>query len=256
MRKFFALILALLLFALPALGDETEDMVRVTLSDDGITVDGTGAAAEGSVLKITLPGVYELTGSLSNGQVLVCNDMTEKITLVLNGVSIHNENAPAVYIQTSPERVTLSTVGDTENKFSTGESFRDSADGEPDAVIYSTADLTLTGKGILEIVSAGQNGVASKDDLKIKGGTLKVDARRHGIRGKDSVEIYDGDITITAGKDGIRSTNTGRTDRGFVEISGGSIHITCGDDPIQAVTRISVLGGTVDVKLVSEADDD
>ena len=39
----------------------------ITLSDDGIAVDGTGATAEGSVVTISQAGEYTVTGSLSDG---------------------------------------------------------------------------------------------------------------------------------------------------------------------------------------------
>lgn len=256
MKKILCLIcVCLLMICSVAFAEESEPTVRVTLADSGITVDGTGAEAQGSVLTITLPGVYELTGSLSNGQIVITNDMTEKITLILNGVSVTNEEGPALFVRSSPERVTLTTTADTENTLASGEAFRSPADGDPDAAVYSTADLTISGKGILNVTAARVNGIVSKDDLKIKGGTLNVKAGKHGIRGKDFVEIYDGVITIDAVKDGIRSTNTKRADRGYVEITGGSVSITCGDDPIQAVTRISVSGAAVNVTLVPEKDD-
>ena len=43
----------------------------ITLSDDGIAVDGTGATAEGSVVTISQAGEYTVTGSLSDGQIAV-----------------------------------------------------------------------------------------------------------------------------------------------------------------------------------------
>lgn len=256
MRKLLCFFCAcLLLICSAAFAADSEETVRIMLSDGGITVDGIGAEANGSILNITLPGIYELTGTLTDGQIVITNDMTEKITLLLNGVSVTKEDGPALYVRSSPERVTLSTVTGTENTLASGERFRAPADGEPDAVVYSTADLTITGKGILNVNAARVNGIASKDDLKIKGGVLNVTAGNHGIRGKDCVEVYDGVITINAVRDGIRSTNTKRADRGYVEITGGSVDITCGDDPIQAVTGITVTGASVRVKLVPEKDD-
>ena len=258
MKKLLTILCAclLLLCQVTAMAENSGETVLITLADSGITVDGIGAEAEGSVLNITLPGTYELTGTLSDGQIVITNDMPEKITLILNGVSVTNEKGPALYVRSSPERVTLTTTADTENTLASGKSFSEAADGDPDAAVYSTADLTITGKGILNITAERVTGIGSKDDLKIKGGTLNVTAGKHGIRGKDYVEIYDGTINVSAGKDGIRSTNTKRSDRGYVEITGGNISIACGDDPIKAVTRISVTGGTISVTLVPEKDDD
>jgi len=43
----------------------------ISFSDQTITVDGSGAAADGTTLTITQPGTYILSGTLSGGQVRV-----------------------------------------------------------------------------------------------------------------------------------------------------------------------------------------
>ena len=50
-----------------------------------VTINGSGAAADGTVVTITAPGVYKLQGSCAVGQVLVEIDKAEKAQLVLAG---------------------------------------------------------------------------------------------------------------------------------------------------------------------------
>ncbi len=62
------------------------DATVVTLEDGGSTVDGAGAAVDGDVVTITAPGTYLLSGTLSDGQVVVDSDADGKVVLVLDGV--------------------------------------------------------------------------------------------------------------------------------------------------------------------------
>ena len=77
-------------------GYDESTATRVTLSGDSIVVSGAGASASGSVLTITEEGVYLLTGSLDNGQIVVDAADTAKIQIVFDNVSIHcEEHAPS-----------------------------------------------------------------------------------------------------------------------------------------------------------------
>lgn len=73
--------------------------VSVFLSDGGCTVSGSGAAADENGVVITEAGTYILSGKLSDGSVRISAGKDIKIQLVLNGVSVHNESGPAIYIQ-------------------------------------------------------------------------------------------------------------------------------------------------------------
>ena len=107
-------------------------------------------------------------------------------------------------------------------------------------VIYDTT-LSEDGSTLeLKVTAGDMDGIVSKDDLKIEGGQITVNAPRHGIRGRDFVEISDGDITVTAGKDGIRSNNDKEADRGYISVLGGKIRIICGDDPFDFVTALNI----------------
>ena len=178
-----------------------------------------------------------------------------KITLTLNNVSIHNATGPAIYVRQCRPRLSLLLAEGSANTLSTGESYQLETEDEPNGVIFSKADLTITGTGALNINAGYMDGIVSKDDLRIKGGVLTVTAPHNGIRGKDGVEIYDGAITVTAGNDGIKSTCKNNAERGYVEISGGTIVINCGDEPISAVTRFNMTGGSLVSTITPDEDE-
>jgi hypothetical protein len=56
---------------------------------------------------------------------------------------------------------------------------------EPNAAIFSKSDLTIFGAGSLNVDGNYNDGIASKDGLIIKSGTISVTSVDDGIRGKD-----------------------------------------------------------------------
>ncbi len=213
----------------------------ITLNGDSIAFEGYGVTVDGTKATVTLPGVYTISGTLNDGQIIVDCVMNEKVELLLAGATIHCEKSAPINIVKSEKRTTIRTAADTQNALTCGKIATSGTDG----VIYSKGDLTLTGEGALSITALDVDGIVSKDDLRIKGGYITVETPEDGIRGKDSVEIYDGHITVIAGGDGIKSTNETDAGRGFVQISGGEISITYGDEALQCVTRLEIIGGTI-----------
>ena len=97
----------------------------------------------------------------------------------------------------------------TTNTITDGDSytFEDSTTDEPNATIFSKDDLTIRGNGTLTVNANYNNGITSKDDLKITGGNITITSADDGLMGKDSITIKGGNITINASGDGLKSTN-------------------------------------------------
>ena len=60
---------------------------RIILNNDSITVDGTGASASGSIATITSAGTYSISGTLTDGRIIVNTQDQETVKLILNGIS-------------------------------------------------------------------------------------------------------------------------------------------------------------------------
>ena len=76
----------------------------------------------------------------------------------------------------------------------------------------------LNGTGTLEIVSSNGNGITSKDDLKVTGGTYSITSLMDGLEANDSIRIAGGDITITTNKDALHSENEDDSSLGYIYI--------------------------------------
>ena len=131
------------------------------------TADLTGAEKitvnDGETYTISKEGVYVVTGSASNAQILISAGDEDKVQLVLDDVSITNESTPCIYVQNA-DKVFVTTT-DSENTLTVSGAFTADGDTNTDAAIFSRDDLVVNGTGTLNI-SSSENGISSKDDLK------------------------------------------------------------------------------------------
>lgn len=220
---------------------------RIELSDEGSLIDGDGASVKGSVVSITEEGTYLVSGSLSNGLLVVETTDDVKVQVVLDGVTIHNETGPAFLVEDT-DKIFVTLADGSENTLSDGASHEMSHDdNDHNAVIYSHSDISFNGSGTLQINAGYKHGIVSRDDLIITGGNYVISAPGDALKGKDCVKILDGSFELKAGSDGIQSHNSSDETRGFVSIDGGSFVIDCDHDGIQAETVLRIVGGDFEI---------
>lgn len=195
-------------------------------------------------------GVYVLSGDVDNVTVTVEAADDAKIQIVLDGVSITNEDAPAIYVKAADKVFVTST--DSENYMEVSGSYVTDGETNLDAVIFSRADLTLNGTGTLDIVSGQGNGISSKDDLKITGGAYTIESSADALEANDAILIHDGTITIDTQKDGLHSENEEDTTLGNIYIEGGTLTITAADDAITGNNLVQIDGGIINIKSAVE----
>lgn len=200
-------------------------------------------AADGKVIDITDEGVYTISGNAKNCTFRINADDSAKIQLVLDGVTVENEDFPAVYVL-SADKVFITTT-DTENSLTVSGQFRSDGENNTDAVIYSKDDIVLNGTGTLNVISYYGNGISCKDDLKITGGTYNVNTALDAFEANDTISVYDGNFSIKTNKDGFHCENDEA--EGTVTVSGGTFSISSGSDGIQACALLQIDGGEFDI---------
>lgn len=226
---------------------------KIALTGQGATVSGEGAAVEGSTVIITAAGTYVVSGELTAGSLTVNAGDADKVQIVLSGASIRNEAGPALNIQQA-DKVFVTLAAGSQNTLADGASYTlAEGEDEPNAALYSKADLTINGTGALTVEGNYRHGVNSRDDLVVTGGTLTVTAKEDGLRGKDCVKVADGSFAITAGGDGVKSNNDEDPTRGFVSIDGGTFAVEAGDEGFQAATYLRLAGGDAQIKAADHA---
>ena len=198
--------------------------------------------SDGETVTIKTGGVYVIKGTASNAQILVTASDDDKVQLVLDGVSITNESIPCIYVKNA-DKVFVTTT-ESENTLSVTGTFTADGDTNTDAVIFSRDDLTLNGKGILNI-SSTDNGISSKDDLKITGGTINIACTSDALEANDSILMADGTVAVSTSKDGLHAENDEDNTKGYIYIRGGNLTVEAGDDAVHATTIAQVDGGTL-----------
>ena len=210
---------------------------------DGVTVeDGT--------LTITKAGTYKLSGEYQ-GQIKVETADSDAVRLVLDNANITNSSGAALNVVNADEVILYSASGTT-NTISDGADYTATGEDDPDAVVYSKADLTIAGEGTLKVNGNHEDGIHTSDGLVIASGTLEVNAANTGIKGKDYVDILGGTINVTAQQDGIKSTNDTDEGKGWTRLSNGTVTVNAGDDGFKASRVVEISGGSLTVEQSDE----
>lgn len=224
--------------------DESE-AVKITLSGKTATCDSSNVHIEDGVVTIKAAGVYVLSGTLTDGTVVVDAGDDDKVQLVFDGVSITAADYAAIYAKNA-DKVFVTLTEGTENTLTVSGDYVQTDDNNVDAVIFAKCDLTLGGSGSLTVKDTTGHGIVSKDDLVVTGGTYTIDSQDHCLNGKDSVRIADGTFTLTCDEDGIHAGNDDQQDS-YIYIEGGDIDISVGDDAMHAEGLLIITGGDIDI---------
>ena len=229
------------------IGYDEEISVGITFADGSAAIDGEGATAEGETVTISQAGTYILSGTATNGRIIVSADKTAEIKLIFNGVDITcADNAPLLV--SKAKKVYIVLEDGTENVLTDSASYSlGEDDSNTDGAIFSKADLTINGSGTLTVNANYKHGIVSKDDLVITDGNINVTSASTAMEGKDSIKISGGTFNISASTNGIKSTNTEASDKGFISVTGGSFTVVANNDAFEAETMLSIQGGSFDI---------
>lgn len=239
--------------------EETKEVEWGDYDSNDITLDKS--------LKITTGGVYNLTGTISDGYILI--DTEDDVKLVLNNVNITNSNGPAIVVLNA-SIVEIELKDGSKNYLTDGKTYS-TDNSEYDAVIYSKDDLVFSGSGLLEINSESYKGIVSKDSLTINDGNYTINTNDDGINVNDIITINGGAFNITSSDDAIHADGKLEINNGtfeldahegleatYVVINDGKIDINASDDGINAANKsedyspkIEINGGDITIKMGS-----
>ena len=289
---------------------------QIVLSDSGITVDGAtastdstqavytandivfylagqdftygeGTEADGheqseadkhTVVHITKPGTYVLSGKLSAGQIAVDlgedaeNDSKAVVTLVLNNVDITCTVAPGIIFynvyeccfadeETATKDVDTSKAG---ANILIADNSTNTVNGSYVAKIYKSYELNEDGTEIVDSKKLHKydGAVYSKKTMNINGqtagnGILNINAENEGLDSELHLTINGGVININSGNDGI---NTNEDYVSVTTINGGTLNITVNGstgegDGIDSNGWLVINGGNVNAYACSKSGD-
>jgi hypothetical protein len=219
----------------------------IVFSDAQTTVanNNGGVVVSGGTVTVSLPGIYDISGAISEGSLIVDTDDGSNVTLLLGNLTIASASSAPLAILAANNAVITIAEGATVTLTDRRPTSAVEDDDTPNAALYAACDLLIKGGGTLNVTANCNNGIGSKDDLDIRDATITVTAANHGIKGSDSLTITSGTIGVTAkGGDGLKTSNSdissSRNQRGTLTISGGNITINAAADGIDAAYNVSI----------------
>lgn len=216
--------------------------VAVNLRDNGSEA-GNGVAVKGNTITVKKAGTYLLSGSLSDGRILVDAGEEDKIHLILRGVSVTCAGQGALYVRQA-DKVFITLEEGTQSSFVSTADATDGVEDNVDGAIYSKDDLTFNGGGSLTVTGPG-HGIVCKAELAVTGGVYGVAARGgHAIQAKKNVRVEDGTFALAAAKDGVHVENPDNADEGYLYVAGGDFTVTADGDGFSAATLVQLSGGS------------
>ena len=200
------------------------ELLKLTDKDQDTSYDEASAQKieltdDSGKVNITKEGTYIVTGSTSNGMIIINVGSEEDVHLILRDAKINSETSAAIYV-ISADEVYITLEG--ENTLSNGGSFVAIDSNDIDSVIYAKDDLTINGSGSVTISSPAGHGIVCKDDLVMTGGVYTITAQEDGINTNDSALFTAGEYTIDCKDDAIHTD-------GMLEFEGGSYMITAAE---------------------------
>lgn len=218
-----------------------DEATRIMLSNKKVIADGVNAQntviGNGELtnqLTITVAGTYVLNGNYEDDlQVVVNVGDEDQVHLVLNEVTVSNNvtapiyiaNADKVYI--SLEEGTNNLIQDTRAAYVEEETEAKVShqDALIEAAIFSEVDVVFNGEGSLTVEAGFDDGVRTKDDLKLVSGTYHVTCQDDAFVGKGSISIRGGNYTTVAKGTAFKSNNEDDLEKGFVVVDGGKFDL-------------------------------
>ena len=219
---------------------------KIELSGSSANVSGDGVTVSESTVTITKSGTYVISGQSDGVQIKVEADESADVHLVLKGATMTNANA--AISATSAGHVYLTLAEGTTNSLSDSSS---NSDEKADAAFFSKVDLTINGKGTLNVDGKKNNGIKANDTLHITGGTYNITAVGDAFNVNDELNITGTTMTIDAKEDGIHASGDLVIDSGTynvknsteglegksITINGGDITIYSTDDGVNAANK-------------------
>lgn len=215
---------------------------KITFSDNGISSNKHNMKINGNTIKIDYGGIYELTGQMSDGQIIVDTKDESEVRIILNGLDLTSTTSAPIYIKQANKTVITIAEG-TKNHLADGKDYLLDGSNDDPAPLFSKDNLVINGNGFLSIEGNTAHGIVSKDGLIITSGTYHINAVSDGMRGRDSIAIKDGTFTIVAGNDAIKSNNDKNDKVGYIYVENGQFNITAGHDGMQAESNLVLVDG-------------
>lgn len=225
---------------------DTGDIIFITYNDNNVDIinpwenRGVSVTANGADVVVSAASgyqdiVYYLSGSTTDGSLLINSDY--RIKMILDGVTLENPSGAAIKC-VSNVRISVTLADD--NTLADGTASTDKAAFE------NEGEIIFSGNGLLSVTGKAKHGIYSNRYIRMLSGNIQVtSAVKDGLHA-DSFQMFSGNIDIDNTKSGIDGDN------GVISINGGTIDISVTQADGKGLTcdsSISINGGDIHIQL-------
>lgn len=217
--------------------DSTTGGGTIHFTSSSVQVSGVGVSASGTTATVTSAGEYKVTGSCSNGRIIVKAGDEDNVKLNLSGVTLSTtENGPIFFESAKNGHIIL--ADGTTNTLSDASTYTNASKG----TVFAECDLKIKGNGTLNVTGNYKHAIASDDEIFFDGGNVNViNAVNDGFHSNDGIYLSAGTATVkTAGSDAFESELG-------IDITGGTLNASVTGEAVKAATAFTMSGGTVNV---------
>ena len=197
----------------------------VTVSGDTkgyVTTDGADVTVDTGTDTDSL--LLILSGSTTDGSLIIYRE--KKFGIKLNGVSINNQDGPAINNQCG-KSLYLEVASGTTNTLTDGTSYDETVSYQQKGAFFSEGQVYFTGTGSLNVTGSTYHAIAVDDFIVIDGAAITaLSSTGNGIKVNDGFWMNSGTLDISVTGDACRGIKCDSV----VVITGGTTTITTSGD--------------------------
>ncbi|MDT7858380.1 carbohydrate-binding domain-containing protein [Rubrivirga sp. S365] len=200
----------------------------VALNGTSATVTGSGATASGCIVTVSAPGTYVVSGTLSDGQIVVDSPDHGAVKLVLDGATITSSTDSGIRVDEGDKTVLILAVGATNAVTGGTLALRSGGGasvtpGDASTKGFKAGVMAGVDDGALAI-DASDDGVHSDGTVVVNGGTVEIATADAAVHSELDLTINGGEILVTRSYEGIEAV------LGDLVVNGGTVDVTATDD--------------------------
>ncbi len=210
----------------------TANIISITYSGTSVTVSGDTkgyVTTDGADVTVdtgtdTDSLLLILSGSTTDGSLIIYRE--KKFGIKLNGVSINNQDGPAINNQCG-KSLYLEVASGTTNTLTDGTSYDETVSYQQKGAFFSEGQVYFTGTGSLNVTGSTYHAIAVDDFIVIDGAAITASSSTgNGIKVNDGFWMNSGTLDISVTGDACRGIKCDSV----VVITGGTTTITTSGD--------------------------
>ena len=223
---------------------------EIIFSNSEILVSGEGVEISGTKATIKISGSFYITGSSSEGNILINADLVD---LNLKDLDLSSRTNSPIIVKSNLQKVTITSLGnvilqDLEDQNTTiGECAVIKIKKMSTVTFHNEKELKLIGK----CKNVIKGGFKSNIIFNVSDGEYIINAYNNGISSDNLIQFNGGKFIInTENGDAIKSSpDVGDSESlGKIEVNSGEFNIQSHSDAFQAANKLIIRGGNFNIK--------